>query len=193
MTRPRILIACEFSGAVRDAFIGQGVDAWSCDLLPSDAGAPHIQADVTMVFDWGWDAMIAFPPCTDLSVSGARWWAEKGDARRDAAVGFVRALWGAPIPRVAIENPIGRLSTLWRKPDQVVQPWMYGHGETKATCLWLRGLPPLMVGVVDTGRHPRVHLEAPGPDRWKRRSETYAGIAEAMAAQWAPLLAEAAA
>ena len=180
----RVLVACEFSGTVRDAFARRGHSVASCDLLPSDRPGHHIQGDVLGQLDGGWDLLIAFPPCTDLAVSGARWWQAKGDARRDAAVGFVQALWEAPVPRVAIENPVGRLSTLWRKPDQIVQPWMYGHGETKATCLWLRGLPPLMVGAQSLGREARIHKMPPGPDRWRERSKTYQGIADAMADQW---------
>lgn len=187
----KVLVACEFSGIVRDTFGRAGHDACSCDLLRSDTPGPHHMGDVLEILDQGWDMMIAFPPCTDLAGSGARWWAKKGTERRDAAIGFVRTLWDAPIPHIAIENPVGRLSTLWRKPDQVIHPWMYGHGETKATCLWLRGLPPLMVGLQDTHRHPRVHLEPPGADRWRRRSKTYQGIADAMAEQWGSIEAAA--
>jgi hypothetical protein len=179
----RVLVACEFSGAVRDAFIRAGHYAVSCDLLATDTPGPHIQGDVRDHLDDGWDVMVAFPPCTHLAVSGARWWIEKRLEQAEA-INFVRDLWDAPIPRVAIENPIGRLSSAWRRPDQIVQPWMFGHGETKATCLWLRGLPPLMCLVLDQGRYPRVHRESPGPDRWKRRSMTYAGLARAMAEQW---------
>ena len=186
-TSHRVLVACEFSGTVRDALRRRGVDAVSCDLLPTEAPGPHIEGDVLEQLDKGWDMMIAFPPCTHLANSGARWWAEKRDDQADA-IRFVMNLWLAPIPKVAIENPYGKLSSAWCRPDQVIQPWQFGHGETKATCLWLRGLPPLMVGAQDQGREPRVHRESPGPDRWKRRSKTLEGIAEAMAVQWGSLL-----
>ena len=140
----RVLVACEVSGRVRDAFLTAGADAVSCDLLPSEQLGPHIIGDVLDQVGQGWDVMIAFPPCTHLSSSGARWWAEKrADGRQQAAIEFVMALATAPIPRIAIENPIGVLSTAWRKPDQVIQPWQFGHDASKATCLWLRGLPPL--------------------------------------------------
>lgn len=184
-----ILIACEFSGVVRDTFLAVGCDAVSCDLLPSDRPGPHIEGDVRDHLNDGWDAMVAFPPCTYLCNSGARWWAGRRREQADA-ITFVERLARAPIPRVAIENPYGILSTVWRKPDQVLQPFMFGHGETKATCLWLRGLPPLMVGLQDVGRVARVHMESPGPDRWKRRSVTYQGIAEAMADQWASFVGQ---
>ncbi len=181
-----MLVACEFSGTVRDAFRAHGHDAVSCDRLRSDAPGPHIQGNVLDHLADGWDMMVAFPPCTHLCVSGARWWADKRGAQDDA-ISFVRALWEAPVPRVAIENPIGILSTVWRKPDQIIQPWMFDHGETKATCLWLKGLPPLMVGLQSTGREARVHRMPPGPDRWRERSRTYQGVADAMAEQWGSL------
>lgn len=186
-TSHRVLIACEFSGAVRDAFRRRGIDAVSCDLLPSETEGPHIMGDVRDVLEDGWSMMIAFPPCTHLAVSGARWWAEKRTEQAEA-IRFVMDLWLAPIPRVAIENPVGKLSTAWTRPDQVIQPWQFGHGETKTTHLWLRGLPPLISGVQDQGRSDRIHREPPGHDRWKRRSQTYAGVAEAMAVQWGSLL-----
>lgn len=188
----RVLVACEYSGAVRDAFLSLGHDALSCDLLTSESnvsdpsGLLHYVGDVRDLLVLGdWDLMIAFPPCTDLSVSGARWWpAKRADGRQLAAVEFARLLMDAPVPRVAVENPIGFLSTAIRKPDQIIQPWQYGHGETKATCLWLRGLPLLTPTKVVKGREARVHRLPPGPDRAKLRSKTYAGIAAAMAAQW---------
>jgi len=181
----RVLVACEYSGAVRDAFIARGHDAISCDLLPTDTPGPHYQGDVRDVLDYPWDLMVAHPPCTDLSVSGARWHAGKRMVgSQQASVSFVMQLAKADIPRIAIENPVSILSSLWRKPDQVIQPWQYGHGETKATCLWLKGLPVLTPTDVTDGREARVHRLPPGPDRWKLRSATYAGIAAAMADQW---------
>ena len=182
----RVLVGCEFSGVVRDAFRDYGHDAWSCDLLPCERGGPHITGDLLSVASWGcWDVMIAHPPCTYLTLAANRWWNEPGrpEAAQEA-VDFILKLWNMPIPRVAIENPIGRLSGMWRKPDQIVQPWMFGHGETKATCLWLKNLPPLMATVVDTGREARVHRATPGPERWKFRSRTLDGVAAAMAFQW---------
>jgi len=187
----RVLVACEFSGVVRDALRARGIDATSCDLLPSDAPGPHIVGDVLDHLDDGWGMMIGFPPCTHLAVSGARWWQDKRQEQADA-IEFVHRLWYSPIPRVALENPVGILSSAWRRPDQIIQPWMFGHGETKATCLWLRGLPPLVATVFDPGREPRVHHEPPGPDRWRRRSLTLAGVAEAMADQWGSMLGVAA-
>ena len=185
MTGMRVLVACEFSGIVRDAFIAAGHEAMSCDLLPSERplmGA-HYQGDVRDVLDDGWDLMIAFPPCTYLAVSGARWFAGRRE-EQDRAIGFVDDLLCADIPRIALENPVSVISSRIRKPDQIIQPWMFGHGETKATCLWLKGLPRLQPTVVVGGRMPRVHYASPGPDRWKERSRTLPGIAEAMAAQW---------
>ncbi len=181
----RVLVACEFSGIVRDAFIAAGHDAVSCDLLPSERPGPHIVDDVVMqaYFRGPWDLMVAFPPCTHLAVSGARWFKEKL-FEQALAVGFVRELMGAPIDRIAIENPIGVLSTRIAKPDQIIQPWMFGHGETKATCLWLKNLPKLIPTDIVDGRTPRVHHASPGPDRWKERSRTLPGIAAAMADQW---------
>jgi len=179
----RVLVACEFSATVRDAFRRRGHDAWSADLLPSEQGGPHFQGDVTSILDAGWDLMIAHPPCTYLAVSGARWWSGRRSEQADA-VAFVRRLADANIPRIAIENPIGYLSTVWRKPDQIIQPWMFGHGETKATCLWLKGLQNLEPTNFVDGRAARIHRMPPGPDRWRERSRTYAGIAQAMADQW---------
>lgn len=192
-----VLIACEFSGIVRDAFAAMGCRAASCDLLPSEAPGEHYQDDIFHVLaraPWQWDLLIAFPPCTHLSSSGARWWAEKR-AEQQEAIEFVKALAAAPVGHIAIENPIGILSKAWRKPDQIVQPWQFGHGETKATCLWLTGLPllqPTHVAGAPTffweeaprQRVGRVWREPPSPDRWKNRSRTYVGIAAAMAAQW---------
>ena len=181
----RALIACEFSGTVRDAFRARGHDAWSCDLLPTERPGPHTQGDVLGVLDQDWDLMVAFPPCTYLARSGARWhW---GTPQQSEAVAFVRRLLEAPIPRIALENPVGRLSSAIRRPDQVIQPWMFGHGETKATCLWLKNLPPLFATSVSLGREPRVHYAAPGPDRWRERSRTLTGVAEAFADQWGSL------
>ena len=179
----RVLIACEFSGIVRDAFAAKGHDAWSCDLLPTETPGQHIQGEVLNVLDGDWDLMIAHPPCTHLCVSGARWFKNK-QIEQHGAIWFFMALIGAPMPRIAVENPIGIMSTHYRKPDQIIQPWMFGHGETKATCLWLKGLPLLQETNVVAGRTARVHRMPPGPDRWKERSRTYQGIADAMAAQW---------
>ena len=179
----RVLVACEFSGAVREAFRARGHDAWSCDLLETEIPGQHIVGDVLGVIGDGWDLMIAHPPCTHLAVSGARWWKDKQQEQADA-LEFVRALMAAPIDRIAIENPISKISSAIRKPDQIVQPWQFGHGETKATCLWLKGVPKLRPTDVVEGREPKVHHMAPGPNRWLERSRTYAGIAAAMANQW---------
>ena len=178
-----MLIACEFSGTVREAFAKRGHDAWSCDLLPTDKLGQHIQGDVLEIINDGWDMVIAFPPCTHLCASGARWWGMKKDAQQEA-ISFVMSLAGAPIGKIAIENPVGRLSTAWRRPDQIIQPWQFGHGETKATCLWLKGLPMLQATNVVEGRENRIHKMSPSKDRWKKRSITYQGIADAMAEQW---------
>jgi hypothetical protein len=179
----RILIACEYSGTVRDAFIAAGHDAISCDLLPTEVPGPHYQGDVTDIIGDGWDMMVAHPPCTHLAVSGARWFHLKLQEQAEA-LDFVRLLMNAPIPRIAIENPVSIISSRIRKPDQVIQPWMFGHGETKATCLWLKGLPKLTPTNIVRGREARIHKMPPSPDRWKERSRTYAGIAAAMAQQW---------
>lgn len=179
----KVLVACEFSGTVRNAFRRLGHFAVSCDLLPSEDDGPHIQADVLGVLDYGWDLMIARPPCTHLAVSGARWFKEKRLEQADA-LAFVSKLLDAPIPRIALENPISIISSCIRKPDQIIQPWQFGHGEVKATCLWLKGLPKLAPTDIVKGRHARVHLMPPGPERWKERSRTMTGIAEAMADQW---------
>lgn len=182
----RVLVACEFSGVVRDAFLRRGHDAWSCDLLPSEDGSgKHTAGDVLALLrqDSQWDLMIAHPPCTYLAVSGARWFAER-KIQQVEALAFVESLLKAPIPRIALENPIGVISTKIRKPDQIIQPWQFGHGETKATCLWLKNLPLLKPTNIVEGRKPRVHHASPGPDRWKERSRTLQGIADAMAEQW---------
>ncbi len=181
----RVLVACEFSGIVRDAFIASGHDALSCDLLPSEAPGPHWTGDVRKIINENWDLMIAHPPCTHLAVSGARWFKYK-QAEQAEALDFVRMLLSTPIERIALENPISVISTKIRKPDQIIQPWMFGHGETKATCLWLKGLKPLIPTAIVNGRDARVHRMPPGPDRWKSRSRTYRGIAHAMAQQWGP-------
>ena len=181
----RVLIACEFSGVVRRAFRARGHAAWSCDLLPAEDGSEHhFMTDALKAIEWtGWDLLIAHPPCTHLSVSGARWFKDKRK-EQDEALGFVRVLLDAPIPRIALENPVSIISSKIRKPDQIVQPWMFGHGETKATCLWLKGLPKLKPTNVVDGREARVHKMPPGPNRWKERSRTFEGIAAAMADQW---------
>jgi hypothetical protein len=180
-----VLIACEYSGRVRDAFTALGHYAVSCDLLPSESPGEHYQGCVFDLLDSGWDLMVAHPPCTDLAVSGARYFAAKrADGRQQAALDFVRRLLDAPIPRIALENPVSVISSAIRKPEQVIQPWQFGHGETKATCLWLKGLPRLVPTDVVTGRAAVVHRMPPGPDRWRNRSRTYPGIAAAMAAQW---------
>ena len=184
----RVLIACEFSATVRDAFRARGHDAWSCDLLPCEGDpAWHIQGDaIDAAYSRQWDLMIAHPPCTHLAVSGARWFRDKLPQQK-AALAFVRALLDAPIPRIALENPVSIISSRIKKPDQVIQPWQFGHGETKATCLWLKGLPFLKPTNIVDGRVARVHKMPPGPDRWKERSRTYQGIADAMAEQWGTL------
>ena len=188
-----VLVACEFSGIVRDAFRARGHDAWSCDLLPTEGDpANHIVGPVESFLGLGWDLMVAHPPCTYLAVSGARWFAQRRDEQEEA-LAFVRLLMDAPIPRIAVENPVSVISSRIRRPDQIVQPWMFGHGETKATCLWLKGLPRLEPTDIVDGRTPRVHHASPGPDHWKERSRTLPGIAMAMAEQWGGLALEAAA
>lgn len=181
-----VLVACEYSGAVRDAFAARGHYALSCDLLPSERPGPHYTGDVRDILRDGpcpWDLMIAHPPCTHLAVSGARWFKDKRE-EQEQALAFVRFLMDAPVTRIAVENPISIISSRIRKPDQIIQPWQFGHGETKATCLWLKGLPKLKPTNIVEGREARVHRMAPGPDRWKERSRTFAGIASAMAEQW---------
>lgn len=180
----RVLVACEYSGRVRDAFRRRGHDAWSCDLLECE-GDPrwHLQHPVEEVLDAGWDLMIAHPPCTHLAVSGSRHFHRKQREQAEA-LGFVRLLMAAPIPRWCIENPVSVISSAIRPPDQIIQPWQFGHGETKATCLWLHNLPRLRSTDVVEGREPRIHMMPPSPDRWKERSRTFEGIANAMGEQW---------
>ena len=181
----RILIACEFSGTVRDAFVRRGFDAWSCDLLPSEAPGNHIQGDVLNVLDEGWDLIIGHPPCTHLAISGARHFPEKiADGRQKEAIVFFMALVSAPAKHIAIENPVCIMSSFYRKPDQIIQPYLFGHGEKKATCLWLKNLPALKPTNIVEGREQRIWKIAPGPNRWKERSKTFQGIADAMAEQW---------
>ena len=196
----RVLVACEYSGIVRDAFVARGHEAISCDLLPTDrpnwtydfrteirtnddTRGSHYKGDVRDLLPLGWDMMIAFPPCTHLSASGARWWKDKV-VEQAWALDFVRLLLDAPIEKIALENPVGKISSAIRKPDQIIQPWQFGHGETKATCLWLKNLPLLVPTNIVEGREARVHRMPPSADRWKLRSTTYQGIADAMAAQW---------
>ena len=189
----RVLIACEYSGRVRDEFLKLGHEAMSCDLLPTDAAGPHYQGDVRDVLDYPWDMMIAHPPCTDLAVSGAAWFAKKRMAgQQQASASFFMMLAKADIPQIVIENPVCVMSSLWRKPDQTIQPWMFGHMEQKATCLWLKNTPPLAptnivkdeMMLLPKNQRERLHYLPPSADRWKLRSETYLGIAQAMASQW---------
>lgn len=188
----RVLVACEFSGIVRDAFTARGHEAWSVDLLPTERPGLHWEGDVRTVLVEGWDLMIAHPPCTYLANSGVRWlYGGKGTERdpdrwalMEEAAAFFRELLDAPIPRIAVENPIMHRHAGIRRPDQLIQPWQFGHGETKATGLWLKNLPPLVPTNIVPERVQRVHLMPPGPERWRERSRTYEGIAAAMAAQW---------
>jgi hypothetical protein len=184
----KVLIACEFSGIVREAFRAKGHDAWSCDLLPTETAdyRHHLTGGALWAISkWEWDLMVAFPPCTHLASSGARWFtAKQKDGRQQEAITFFMSLVNAKIDRIAIENPIGIMSTHFRKPDQIIQPWQFGHGETKATCLWLKNLPKLVPTNTVAGREHHVHRCPPGPDRWKTRSRTFQGIADAMADQW---------
>jgi hypothetical protein len=189
----KVFIGCEFSGVVRRAFRDHGHDAYSCDLLPAEDNSPHhIQGDVLQILSTSqydsriWDLAVFFPPCTHLAVSGARWFKQKKQ-EQVAAILFFTSIYNLPMKRLSIENPIGIMSTLLAKPDQIIQPWQFGHGETKATCLWLRNLPKLEPTEIVEGRTPRVHHEPPSPDRWKNRSRTLVGIAEAMASQWGSL------
>lgn len=186
----RVLIACEFSGVVRSAFRALGHEAYSCDLLPSEDNSPHhFQWDVfdAIAFRAPWDIMIAFPPCTHLAVSGARWFKDKLAEQQEAIHFFLNLIQRDDIPRIALENPIGIMSTHYRKPDQIIQPWQFGHGEVKATCLWLKGLPKLIPTNIVEGRIARVHREPPSPQRWKNRSRTLSGVGTAMADQWGNL------
>jgi hypothetical protein len=179
----KILVACEFSGIVRDAFRRRGHQVVSIDLLPSERLGPHVIGDARTQLNAGWDMLIAFPPCTHLARSGARWY--HGTTEMYDALYFVCEFLNAPIPRICVENPIGAINSYVGKPEQIIQPWMFGHGETKATCLWLEGLPNLVPTDIVSGREARVHRAAPGENRWKERSRTLTGIAEAMASQWA--------
>ena len=186
----RVLIACEFTGTVRRAFREAGHNAWSCDLLPAEDGGPHILGDVRQVLTADWDLMIAHPPCTHLAVSGARHFHRK-QAEQAEALAFVQTLMDAPIPRIALENPVSVISTRIRKPDQIIQPYQFGHPESKKTCLWLKGLNPLqptevmqMRGRWENQTPSGQNKLGPSPDRWKIRSATYPGVARAMATQW---------
>lgn len=205
--KPSVLIACEFSGVVRSAFANLGADAWSCDLLPTESPGQHIQGDaLEAVRSRDWSLVIAHPPCTYLCNSGVRWLRKCGEIDQDRwgkmvlACDFFASLLASDCPKVCVENPIMHgharryLSETWRVlrhdsgPTQIIQPWQFGHPETKATCLWLRGLPMLIPTDVVSGREQRVWKLPPGPDRWKLRSMTYQGVANAMAAQWMPIL-----
>jgi hypothetical protein len=191
----RVLIACEYSGTVRDAFLRLGHDAMSCDLLPTEAKGPHYQGDVRDVIEDGWDLMVAHPPCTYLCSSGLHWNKRRPEraAQTEEALAFVQYLLDAPIPKIALENPIGCISTRVRKPTQTIQPWQFGHPESKSTCLWVKGLNPLsptnILSLPESGRWENQTASgqnklSPSPDRWKIRSATYLGIADAMAQQW---------
>ena len=201
-----VLIACEFSGIVRDAFTARGHSAMSVDILPSEKPGAHYQGDIEEFFHsllpGTFDLMIAHPPCTFLANSGVRWLYEDEERNEDRwwemeqSAKFFRRLLELPIPRIAVENPVmhGHAKAIvGRGPDQCIQPWQFGHGETKRTCFWLKNLPPLEPTNIVAGREPRVHHASPGPDRWKERSRTLTGIAEAMADQWGSLALEAAA
>lgn len=179
----KVLVACEYSGTVRDAFIARGHQAMSCDLLDTERPGPHYRGDVRDVLDNGWDLLVAHPPCTHLAVSVARWFKGKREEQAEA-LAFVRLLLTAPVARIALENPVSVISSRVAKPTQTIQPWQFGHGECKATCLWLVNLPPLVPSNIVEGREQRVHRMPPGPDRWRERSRTFQGIAEAMADQW---------
>ena len=204
----RVLVACEFSGIVRDAFISKGHDAWSCDLLPSERPGPHLQCDVLAVLQENWDLMVAHPPCTHLAVSGAAWFKHKAK-EQEAALAFIRALLDAPIPRIALENPVSIINTRIRRPEQIIHPYYFGDEASKPTCLWLKNLPPLEHKPEPDLFGPATHVGKgefavsksgrrgakwnwwlpPGPDRWKIRSRTFPGIARAMAEQWGGLSA----
>lgn len=193
----RVLVACEFSGVVREAFRKKGWDAWSCDLLDTEIPGKHYKGNVLELLynesrhvykvPQTWDLMIAHPPCTHLAVSGARHFCKKQKEQRES-LEFVRKLLESPVPHIALENPISIISTHIRKPDQIIQPWMFGHGETKATCLWLKDLPKLVPTNIVEGRENKVHKMPPSPNRWRERSRTFSGIAEAMATQWTEYL-----
>lgn len=190
----RVLVACEYSGTVREAFRKAGHDAWSCDILPTDVAGNHYQDDALKVaYNHHWDLMIAHPPCTDIAVSGAAHFKEKiADGRQQSALEFVRALLNAPVDKICLENPVSVISTKIRKPSQIIQPYQFGHLEQKKTCLWLKGIPPLVEtnNVFDEmmklpkSKRERIHYLGPSVNRWKLRSTTFSGIAEAMANQW---------
>ena len=189
----KVLVACEYSGTVRDAFIKRGHDAISCDILPTDSPGPHYQGDVRDILNDGWDIMIAHPPCTHLAVSGAAWFAEKrADGRQQTGIDFFLEMINANVPKICVENPICIMSSVYRKPDQIIQPYMFGHPESKKTCLWLKNLPKLTptmnvkseYDLLPKNQRERIHYLPPSEDRWKLRSLTYPGIADAMATQW---------
>lgn len=182
-SKPKALVACEYSGRVRDALILNGFDALSCDLLPTDVPGPHYQGDVFDIINDGWDLMVAHPPCTHLAVSGARWFYKKQKEQAEA-LEFVQQLLDAPIPHIALENPVSIIASRIRKPDQIVQPWQFGDGVTKKTCWWLKNLPLLKPTNIVEGRSNEIHMMSPGPDRWKKRSTTFQGIADAIGDQW---------
>lgn len=179
----KVLVACEFSGIVREAFKKRGHDAWSCDLLDTEIPGQHIKGDVLEILNDGWDLMIAHPPCTYLAVSGARWFKERQKEQKEA-INFFMKLVNASINKICIENPISIMSTKYRKPEQIIQPWQFGHGETKATCFWLKNLPLLQITKIVEGREQRIYKLPPTEDRQKNRSRTFQGIADAMAEQW---------
>ena len=189
----RVLVACEYSGTVRDAFIARGHDAMSCDLLPTDAPGPHYKGDVNDILGDGWDLLIAHPPCTHLAVSGAAWFpAKRLDGRQREGIDFFMAMVNAPVPHICVENPVCIMSSVYREPDQIIHPWQFGHTEQKSTCLWLKGLRSLrptsivydqMMDLPKNERE-RIHYLPPSPERWKLRSKTFQGIADAMADQW---------
>ena len=181
----RVLVACEFSGIVREAFTKKGHAAWSCDLIDTEILGQHYKGYLEDFIGSGdgWDLIIAHPPCTYLAVSGARWFKGR-ETEQQYAMSFVMMIANRTTAKICIENPVSVISTKWRKPDQILQPWMFGHGETKATCLWLKNLPLLKPTNIVSGREGRVWKEPPSKDRWKNRSRTYQGIADAMAEQW---------
>lgn len=184
----KILVACEESQAVTIELRRLGHEAYSCDIIPCSGGHPewHLQVDALELLKMKWDMILAFPPCTHLAVSGARYFEQKRkDGRQQAAIDFFMRFANSDCPRIAIENPVGIMSTVWKKPDQIIQPWQFGHGETKKTCLWLKGLPPLIPTEIVEGREQRIWKMPPSEDRAKNRAKTFPGIARAMAEQWA--------
>lgn len=184
----KILVACEESQAVTIELRRLGHEAYSCDIIPCSGGHPewHLQVDALELLKMKWDMILAFPPCTHLAVSGARYFEQKRkDGRQQAAIDFFMRFANSDCPRIAIENPVGIMSTVWKKPDQIIQPWQFGHGETKKTCLWLKGLPPLIPTEIVEGREQRIWKMPPSEDRAKNRAKTFPGIAKAMAEQWA--------